>query len=130
MLGCERIDHGYFVLEDPALVARVRDEGVPFTCISTTSRRSWQSWRRRSIARMVEEGLAVVLASDDPAMFPTSLAREYAVAAGPIGLSAAQLVEISRRSLDAAWVDDARRAELSAVFRREIDDLTTTNGDS
>jgi adenosine deaminase len=137
LLGCERIDHGYFVLEDPALVARVRDERIPFTCISTTSRRSWQSWRRGSIARMVAEGLSVVLASDDPAMFPTTLAEEYAIAAGPIGLSADTLVEISLRSVDAAWVDDARRAELAAVFRREIDELTNpstslvpTNGES
>ncbi len=87
LLGCERIDHGYFVLEDPALVERVRDEGVPFTCISTTSRRSWQSWRRASIERMVAAGLSVVLASDDPAMFPTTLAEEYAIAATRIGLS-------------------------------------------
>jgi adenosine deaminase len=42
VLGCDRIDHGYFVLQDDDVVARVRDEQVPFTVISTTSRRSWR----------------------------------------------------------------------------------------
>lgn len=123
-LGCERIDHGYFVLEDPALVERVAGEGVPFTCISTTSRRAWESWRRASIAAMVEAGVAVVLASDDPSMFPTTLATEYQVAAEEIGLSHDDLVRISLRSLEACWADEDRRAELRDVFHHEIDTLT------
>jgi adenosine deaminase len=33
LLGCERLDHGYHILEDPAVVARCGDEGVTFTCV-------------------------------------------------------------------------------------------------
>ena len=69
-LGCDRIDHGYFVLQDDDVVARVRDEQVPFTVISTTSRRSWRPWRRASIAAMLEAGLNVIPASDDPGCSP------------------------------------------------------------
>jgi adenosine deaminase len=141
LLGCERIDHGYFVLEDAALVERVVQERIPFTCISTTSRRSWQSWRRASIGRMLAAGVAVVLASDDPAMFPTSLAAEYGIALSQLGVSAETLAAISRRSLAASWVDDDRRAELSVQFEQEISELMApkpspastrapTNGDS
>jgi adenosine deaminase len=120
-LGCERIDHGYFVLEDDDLVKRVAGEGIPFTCISTTSRRAWQDWRRASINRMVDAGVAVVLASDDPAMFPTTLAREYAIAAAEIGLDAATLVQVARRSLDAAWVDDDRKRAMLAQLDTEVE---------
>lgn len=125
LLGCERIDHGYFVLEDAALVERVAQDQIAFTCISTTSRRCWQSWRRGSIAQMRVDGLAVVLASDDPAMFPTSLAGEYRTAGSEIGFSAETLAEISLRSLDASWLDDSRRAELRVVFEQEIAELMT-----
>jgi adenosine deaminase len=36
-LGCERIDHGYHILEDPAVVARCRDQGIYFTCCPTST---------------------------------------------------------------------------------------------
>src|SRR5699024_3550524 len=57
VLGCDRLDHGYFVLEDDAVVARMREEQVAFTVASTTSRRSWRPWRKASILAMIEAGL-------------------------------------------------------------------------
>ncbi|WP_326596382.1 adenosine deaminase family protein [Streptomyces sp. NBC_01803] len=120
LLGCDRIDHGYYVLEDDALVARCRDEGVPFTVISTTSRRSWRPWRRASIGAMAAAGLNVILASDDPGMFPTSLAGEYRIAAETIGLSAARLREMSLAGIEAAWLPPAEKAAARARFAREI----------
>lgn len=49
LLGCDRTDHGYCVLEDPEVFALVRDDRVAFTIGSTTSHRSWRPWRRASI---------------------------------------------------------------------------------
>lgn len=72
-LRCDRIDHGYFVLQDDAVVERCRQEQVPFTCIFTTSRRAWRPWRRASIKEMVDRGLNVTLASDDPRDVPDHL---------------------------------------------------------
>ncbi len=123
VLGCERIDHGYFTLEDPALVARCLDEQIPFTCIFTTSRRSWRPWRRDSIRALLDAGITVVLASDDPAMFPTSLADEYAIAAADLGLDADALVGLSRRGVDAAWIEEDERCALHASFDEEITHL-------
>ncbi|WP_049568633.1 adenosine deaminase family protein [Streptomyces sp. SBT349] len=121
LLGCDRVDHGYYVLEDDALVERCRAERVPFTVISTTSRRSWRPWRRASIAAMAEAGLNVILASDDPGMFPTSLTREYRIAADAIGLSVARLREMSLAGIDAAWLPPGEKAAARARFERELD---------
>lgn len=125
LLRCDRLDHGYFALEDPGLVARCRDMGVPFTCIFTTSRRSWRPWRRESIKRMLHEGLFVTLASDDPAMFPTTLTEEYAIAADACDLRPDQLAELSLRAVEASFLDDGERRTLRAAMRREIDHLLT-----
>lgn len=122
-LGCDRIDHGYFVLQDDAVVARCREEGTPFTVISSTSRRSWRPWRRASIGAMKAAGLNVILASDDPGMFPTTLADEYTIAAEQIGFTAADLRATALAGVAAAWVDDARRAELTQQFTARIDEL-------
>ncbi|MFD5318986.1 adenosine deaminase [Streptomyces sp. NPDC127098] len=120
LLGCDRIDHGYYVLEDDAVVARCRDEGVPFTVISTTSRRSWRPWRRASIAAMLDAGLNVILASDDPGMFPTSLVGEYRIAAETIGVPRSRLRQMALNSIDASWLPPTEKATARARFESEL----------
>lgn len=122
-LGCDRIDHGYFVLEDDDVVARVRDEQVAFTCIFTTSRRSWRPWRRASIKAMVDAGLKMVISSDDPGMFPTTLANEYRIAAEELQLPREKLREIALNGVDACWLPKAEKQILKAKFVTELDAL-------
>ncbi|GAB3595878.1 adenosine deaminase family protein [Microbacterium tumbae] len=112
LLGCDRIDHGYYVLEDPEVVARVRDEDVTFTVGSTTSRRSWRPWRRASIRAMLDAGLGVVPCSDDPGMFPTTLSAEYGILNDRIGATRAQLSAMALRAVESSWLPDAERAAL------------------
>jgi adenosine deaminase len=120
VLECERIDHGYFVLEDPAVVARCRDEGVFFTCMSTTALRAWRPWRRRSIQLMVEQGLQVVLGADDPTMFPNSLTAEFRIAATELGFGIDKLVEICLNGVEASWMDEGEKRQRRREFESEI----------
>lgn len=120
VLGCDRIDHGYFVLEDDEVVARVRDEQVPFTVISTTSRRSWRPWRRASIAAMIEAGLNVIPASDDPGMFPTSLAEEYRILSEDLGVPDERLRAMALAGVEACWLPEPEKAALRRRFEAEL----------
>jgi adenosine deaminase len=123
LLGCDRIDHGYYVLEDPEVVARVRDERVTFTVGSTTSRRSWRPWRRASIRAMLDAGLNVVPCSDDPGMFPTTLANEYAILNEQIGASREQLSRMAVRAVDASWLPEAERSTLRSEVEGVLAEL-------
>jgi adenosine deaminase len=127
-LGCDRIDHGYFVLEDPDVVRRVRDEGVVFTVASTTSRRSWRPWRRASIAAMIDAGLTVVPCSDDPGMFPTTLHAEYRILADDIGVDSAGLRAMALTGVDASWLPAAEKAALRASVEADIAALDAEHG--
>lgn len=119
-LGCDRIDHGYFVLEDDAVVRRCVDDEVTFTVASTTSRRSIRPWRRASIRAMHEAGCTLSLCDDDPGMFPTTLAQEYRIAHDQIGLTPDDLARIVLNGWRACWLPDAdrgrRTAEVAAVL--------------
>ncbi|WP_430784626.1 adenosine deaminase family protein [Actinoplanes sp. G11-F43] len=119
-LGCDRIDHGYFVLEDDAVVARLRAEQTPFLVASTTSRRSWRPWRKASIGAMIEAGLNVIPCSDDPGMFPTSLTAEYRILAEDLGVARERLTAMALAGVDACWLPDAEKAALRSRFEREI----------
>jgi adenosine deaminase len=123
LLGCERIDHGYFVLEDDAVVARCREQGVVFTCVFSTSRRSWRPWRRASVKAMVEAGLRVTLGADDPGMFPTTLTDEYLIAANVIGFDYPRIREFCLAGVDAAWIEPVARATMRADFEAALDAL-------
>ncbi|WP_285723826.1 adenosine deaminase family protein [Psychromicrobium xiongbiense] len=123
VLGCDRIDHGYFVLEDDAVVARLREQQVTFTGIFTTSRRSWRPWRRASIRAMIEAGLKVVLASDDPGMFPTTLATEYRIAAFDLGLPRETMRQIALNGVDACWLPEEGKESLRRRFLAELEAL-------
>jgi adenosine deaminase len=112
VLGCERIDHGYFVLEDPRAVARCRDQGVTFICAFTTSRKAWIPWRRASVRQMIDAGLRVALGSDDPAMFPTTLAAEYVQARELLGLDLGRILQLAGHGIDASWAPEEDRQRL------------------
>lgn len=129
LLGCDRIDHGYYVLEDPEVIARVRDEQVAFTVGSTTSRRSWRPWRRASIRAMLDEGLNVIPCSDDPGMFPTTLTGEYTILNEQIGASREQLSAMALRAVDASWLPDAERAALRAEVEAAVAEPSAVAGE-
>jgi adenosine deaminase len=69
-LKVERIDHGYHIVDDPALVAHCRDLGTYFTCCPSTSTVTTPyrdlSAADHPIRRMVDAGLNVTINSDDP----------------------------------------------------------------
>jgi adenosine deaminase len=113
-LRCERIDHGYYVLDDDSLVSRCRDDGIVFNVAFTTSRRALRPWRRSSVRSMVDQGLRITINSDDPALFPTTVAREMDLAVSSAGLTDADVLSAIDNSIDAAFLDPSAKASLRA----------------
>jgi adenosine deaminase len=112
LLGCRRIDHGYHVVDDPALMERCRELDVLFTVCPTTTLHT-TVWRdlhspEHAIRRMIEAGLRVTINTDDPGLFATTLNREYTLAAEAFGLSEATLADIAANGLKYCWSPEAR----------------------
>jgi adenosine deaminase len=125
-LGCERIDHGYHVLADEAVVARCRDEGVPFTVCPTASAVCYfdpGDYPSHPMRAMVERGLKVMLNSDDPPMFHTDVGTEYVRMATAAGWGSDTVRELCLNGVDAAWLPDDDKRRLRAEFTRELDEL-------
>jgi len=109
-LGCRRIDHGYHVVDDPGLVAACREQDILFTvCPSTTLHTTiWRDLAApdHAIRRMIEAGLRVTVATDDPAMFGTNLLCEYRLLAHTMGLDQATILAIAANGLSHSWRSD------------------------
>ncbi len=84
-LDCARLDHGYHVLDDPAVVEVARELQIPFTCTpySTQVLSGWAMTPEHPVAQMIRAGLNVTLEHHVPTFFRTDIGREYAEALRP-----------------------------------------------
>ncbi|MCW2579842.1 MAG: adenosine deaminase [Blastococcus sp.] len=112
VLGVERIDHGNRALEDPDLVARLRDERIPLTVcpLSNVHLRSVDRIEEHPLPAMLELGLVVTVNSDDPAYFGGGIDANFAAVRTALGVSDADLAVLAANSFEAAFIDDDDRA--------------------
>jgi len=122
LLHCERIDHGYYVLEDEELVRRVRDEGVPFNCVIQIASMLW-GWRKHPVKEMFERGLKVTVSPDDPTMMHCDLGREYLSVGMVFNFGPKQIRDICLNGVDAAFLDEGERRTLRQELESKIDEL-------
>lgn len=124
-LACARIDHGYHVLDDPAVVERARALQIPFTCtpFSTRVLSGWEMTPDHPVARMLRAGLNVTLSTDDPTFFRTDIGREYAEALPDMGFGPEVARHITLAGVDAAWCTPEQKARLRAEFTGGISAL-------
>src|SRR5690606_3267393 len=115
-LGAERIGHGISCLDDPRLVAHLRETQTPLEVCPTSNLRTGQiaDLADHPLPRMLEEGLFVTLNSDDPPMFDTTLTGEYRVAAEVFGLDRAGLASLARNAVVASSLDEESRRAIIA----------------
>jgi adenosine deaminase len=125
LLGCERIDHGYLVLDDLDLTRRARDEGVVFTAclISTAQVYGWRDLPTHPIKGMLEAGLRLTINSDDPPMFDTDVGHELITLCASMDLGPEKARELCLTGVDDAWLDDSDKARLRKQFEAEIAEL-------
>ena len=91
--------------EDPALLCALRDSGIALEiCISSNvATGAIASLADHPVRRIHEAGVPIVLNTDDPAMFRTTLSREYALAETEFGFSRPELEALAASSFRYAF---------------------------
>jgi aminodeoxyfutalosine deaminase len=120
-IGAERIGHGLSAERDPELLEVMAEKQVPVElCISSNLRTgACPELQQHPVRKFFDQGLMITLNTDDPAMFQTSLNREYEIAQQEFSFSEEHLRELARNSMEASFLP----VEKKLRFLQQIDFL-------
>ncbi|WP_085318199.1 adenosine deaminase [Derxia lacustris] len=111
LLKVSRIDHGVRSLEDPALMARLVAERMPLTVcpLSNVKLCVFRTLAEHNLKTMLDQGVAVTVNSDDPAYFGGYVLENYRQTAAALGLTRAEVAQLARNSIEAAFLPEAEK---------------------
>jgi aminodeoxyfutalosine deaminase len=121
LLNVERIGHGIAAAQDPALMDLLVDRRIPLEICPQSNIRTGALAKqlRLSEARITDHplpqlwrhGIPIVLSTDDPAMFHTTLLAEYENVA-QMGLSETELAQLANMSFEHAFLSENEKLSL------------------
>jgi len=113
LLKTERIDHGVKSDGDAALMARLRQTGMPLTVcpLSNTKLMVFKKMEDHNLKRMLDAGIRVTVNSDDPAYFGGYLMANYEAVTKSLALSPADLRKLAENSITASFLPAADKQQ-------------------
>jgi adenosine deaminase len=108
LLHVERVDHGVRSVEDPGLVAELRDRQTALTVcpLSNVALRVVDTLADHVLPVMLEDGLRACVNSDDPAYFGGYVDDNLAAVRAVFDFDDATLARLARNSFDATFAPD------------------------
>jgi aminodeoxyfutalosine deaminase len=120
-IGAERIGHGLSAASDPELMEVMAQKQVPVEMCITSNLRTGacKEMQEHPVRKFFDEGLMITLSTDDPAMFQTSLNKEFEIVQQEFNFSEEHLRELARNSIEASFLP----VEKKLRFMQQIDFL-------
>ena len=117
-LRAERIGHGLTAYQDPDLMQELAQRQIPVeVCITSNIRTGvCPNLADHPVRRYFDEGLMVTINTDDPALFETSLSKEYQLLQENFAFSDDHLRELARNSFEAAFLPAEKKLEFLNMF--------------
>lgn len=121
LLRVERIGHGIAAAQDPTLMDLLVERRIPLEicpqsnirtgALAKQLRRSEAGIPDHPLPQLLRHGIPIVLSTDDPAMFHTTLQAEYENAA-QMGLSETELTQVVDASFEHAFLSETEKLAL------------------
>jgi len=121
LLGAERIGHGIAAIHDPGLMDLLAERRITLEVCPVSNLRTGAlakqlgsesaSLQQHPLPQLLRHGIPVVLSTDDPSMFHTSLSEEYRHAQ-KMGLSETELQELVANSFTFSFLSESERAQI------------------
>jgi adenosine deaminase len=125
VLGAERIGHGVRAIDDPHLVARLAERQIALEVALTSNicLGVYRDMAAHPLRRLHEAGVPVVVNSDDPALFSTTLVDELALLPAAFRLGRTEVEQIVLNGVRFSFLPDDEKQRMAAEFRDGISRL-------
>lgn len=129
LIGCDRIDHGYTIVENEALCQAYAYCGIPFTVIPSNTYylsqwpeyRTWQ--QNHPIRKMARAGLNIIPGTDDWHIHNTNSAKCYQVLVEDFGFDLDGIRQMIINSIEASWSSIDWQQQQKQLWLKEFDSL-------
>ena len=113
-LHAQRLGHGVRAVEDPRLLAEIVERGIALEIcpVSNVALGVYSDLTSVPLPDLLEAGATVALGADDPLLFGSRLAAQYATMRAAHELSDETLAELARMSVRASCAPDGTKASL------------------
>jgi adenosine deaminase len=127
VLQVDRIGHGIRAVEDERLVGLLVEKRVPLECCPTSNLATGivADWGAHPIPALVRAGVFVTVGSDDPAMFGTTLLKEWEALHHELGLTVEQVLRVGRNTIEATFLPVEEKKALLSEFDRSAERHTS-----
>jgi aminodeoxyfutalosine deaminase len=117
-LKAERIGHALNAGQDPELIEELAERQIPIEICVTSNLRTGccPELAQHPVRRYFDQGLMLTLATDDPAMFHTSLTGEYQLVQQTFGFTDEHLRELARNSFEASFLPPEKKIQFLNQF--------------
>ncbi len=117
-LRAERIGHALTAFHDPDLVEELAQRQIPVEICLTSNLRTGlcPNLNEHPAKNYFDQGVMITLNTDDPAMFGTTLAREYQLAQQIFGFTDEHLRELARNSFEASFLPAEKKLQFLDLF--------------
>jgi adenosine deaminase len=113
-LHADRLGHGVRSVEDPDLLDRIVDAGIALEIcpVSNVALGVYSDLTSVPLPDLMKAGATIALGADDPLLFGSRLAAQYATMRAAHELSDASLAELAAMSVRASCAPDEKKAAL------------------
>ncbi len=117
-LRAERIGHGLSAAQDGDLIEELAYRQIPVEICLTSNLRTGvcKAIAEHPAKSYFDQGIMITLNTDDPALFGTSLCREYQLAQEAFAFTDEHLRELARNSFEASFLPAEKKLDFLNLF--------------
>ncbi|MBP9673751.1 MAG: adenosine deaminase [Bacteriovoracaceae bacterium] len=121
LLNVTRIGHGIHILQDKNILKQMKDKKIVFEVCPQSNYATGvvKKGENHPLRQMVDAGLLCTVNSDDPAMFSTTLAHEYALLMSQ-GFTWEELWQLNMNTLHASSLTPQEKKKYQLSFEAQI----------
>lgn len=110
-IGVERLDHGTNIVEDPSLVAYIKERGIGLTCCPMSNSFIVDDLKGKEMLELLHQGIKITVNSDDPAYFQGYISENLFALAEKYDMTQEDIIQIAKNSFGIAWISDEKKKE-------------------